>query len=254
MVKAILCFITKIMEEVVVLIPFKNSIPERLRNILFVINYYTKFIPTAKIIVIEQNTTTNFNSIIYKHIKSILTEDLFCKGFLLNEGYNQVPAKYYILADADTIPDMNLIINFSNLYPLLENTFIVTFNIVYYLREKSTEMFIKENDVNVDTTIFEYERDEYRASGGVGLISGHNFYKNNGFDKKFVGWGGEDDNFYNRIYVSGIIKVERLPYKLIHLWHPSQVWHKYTEDQMIEKRNNIPDLKLVNHEICNYST
>jgi GT2 family glycosyltransferase len=49
------------------------------------------------------------------------------------------------------------------------------------------------------------------------------FYRVNGFDEDFVGWGHEDADFVSRLINSGIFRKEgRFAAPVLHLWHPAQ--------------------------------
>jgi glycosyltransferase involved in cell wall biosynthesis len=49
------------------------------------------------------------------------------------------------------------------------------------------------------------------------------FYRVNGFDEDFVGWGHEDADFVSRLINSGIFRKEgRFAAPVMHLWHPAQ--------------------------------
>ncbi|KAK5620673.1 Beta-1,4-galactosyltransferase 1 [Crenichthys baileyi] len=51
---------------------------------------------------------------------------------------------------------------------------------------------------------FDYILSSKTAFGGVSLLSKEQFLKVNGFSNTFWGWGGEDDDLYNRIIFRGM--------------------------------------------------
>ncbi|XP_035980914.1 beta-1,4-galactosyltransferase 1-like [Fundulus heteroclitus] len=51
---------------------------------------------------------------------------------------------------------------------------------------------------------FNYKLSSKTAFGGVSLLSKEQFLKVNGFSNTFWGWGGEDDDLYNRIILRGM--------------------------------------------------
>jgi hypothetical protein len=234
------------MNDVAILIPFKNINTHRLSNLFYVIEYYSFYMPEAKILVIEQNTNTDFSNLKVQHHLSTLKETLFCRGFLFNEGYNLLPSKYYIMADGDCLPDPELLQGFSKLHPKLEDTYIVPHSLVKYLSPESTAEVLKNRLLtgfdSLETT------GHHRTVGGVTIIKGENLYKMEGYGHNFVGWGGEDDDLYNRCYASGLVKVERLPNSMYHLWHPSSVFHGHPIEEMLIKIKNMPPKILTKHE------
>ncbi|KAJ8727820.1 hypothetical protein PYW08_016205 [Mythimna loreyi] len=59
-------------------------------------------------------------------------------------------------------------------------------------------------------------------TGGVLAIKSEDFVAINGFSNKFVGWGGEDDNFFFRLKMHKI-KIVRFPH---HMSRYTMLWHK----------------------------
>ncbi|HSH13683.1 MAG TPA: galactosyltransferase-related protein, partial [Desulfurivibrionaceae bacterium] len=49
------------------------------------------------------------------------------------------------------------------------------------------------------------------------------FFRVNGFDENFVGWGHEDAEFVGRLINSGVFRKEgRFALPVLHLWHQNQ--------------------------------
>ena len=58
------------------------------------------------------------------------------------------------------------------------------------------------------------------------------YLKVNGYDENYNGWGEEDDDFGNRLYVAGIKGKElKTPNMQIHLWHYSDPTKKYSMNE-----------------------
>jgi len=51
---------------------------------------------------------------------------------------------------------------------------------------------------------FNYKLPYCSLFGGAVALTGKQFIKINGFPNRFFGWGGEDDDFYNRVTSSGL--------------------------------------------------
>lgn len=209
-------------EKIDVIIPFKNGSVTRLRNLLFVARYYRRHLPNAQITIVEQNTHTRMEeleALIDNHLFLNLKEQLFCRSLTFNRGYNITDREYIILADADCVPDVNLLRNIHEYFDALQTKYLVMHENVYYLENDMTEAFVLEDRVNDRTTNNFDGIYNVRTVGGCGIISRKNYFLNKGFDEKYVGWGGEDDDFYNRWYVRAYDSVGRVKYDLIHLWH-----------------------------------
>lgn len=205
-----------------IIIPFKNNDKLRERNLQFILNYYKKYLPDSEIIVVEQNTSTDFlltSDKVEKYLKVKTKDDFFAKAFLLNSGYNISRTDYIIIADVDCVIDKNILENVNDYYEYFDYHFILPYsNQVYYLSEKETNYFIETDDCNVSQNENRNVDGIKTASGGIGIISSSNFYKVGGFDERFKGWGAEDDAFYNKCSLMGV-PPHRLPYDLLHLYH-----------------------------------
>lgn len=71
------------------------------------------------------------------------------------------------------------------------------------------------------------ERVRQNWEGGTIAVRREAFFRLGGYDEAFVGWGGEDNEFFNRC--SGIKHLTYGFVPFVHLWHPSQV-DKHTRD------------------------
>lgn len=64
--------------------------------------------------------------------------------------------------------------------------------------------------------------------GGTVALRRETFFKLGGFDERFVNWGGEDNEFYDRCRTQRTCYSGVLPF--VHLWHPEQPF-KYAADR-----------------------
>lgn len=87
-----------------------------------------------------------------------------------------------------------------------------------YLDQKSTEEIMDSGRV---TPRAEVERvtQNLNAGGSLG-VDRETYFEMGGFDEDFVGWGGEDNEFWERAETRRCWTFAYLP--LIHLWHPRQ--------------------------------
>ncbi len=58
-------------------------------------------------------------------------------------------------------------------------------------------------------------------AGGSFAITGKAYFEIGGFDESFVGWGGEDNEFWERAQTLKLWPYGYLP--LVHLWHEAQL-------------------------------
>ncbi|MGL5053559.1 MAG: glycosyltransferase [Cetobacterium sp.] len=185
-----------------------------------------------------------FPELEYK-VKHAYQED---KGFRLaasrNNGARLSEGDYFVFMDQDIIFGENLLEEIENqakkntflkmraIYinkktkELIEDKFQKKENYKSILSELKTED-LKENDKN-------YKKDRLyvclyklglrkRAAKIVGLGFGlfkEDYYKINGFDEIYEGWGYEDDDFGNRLTFSGIFGIPlKTNYPMIHMYH-----------------------------------
>ncbi|NTV14349.1 MAG: glycosyltransferase [Desulfobulbaceae bacterium] len=81
------------------------------------------------------------------------------------------------------------------------------------------------------------------------------FYRVNGFDENFVGWGHEDAEFVGRLINSGVFRKEgRFAAPVLHLWHHNQ--HRGREAGNLRRLHEHLEKKLTRAEagVDRYST
>jgi predicted glycosyltransferase involved in capsule biosynthesis len=85
---------------------------------------------------------------------------------------------------------------------------------------------LNQTDTNKTTTAKKLpnnavpERVRQNWQGGTLAIKKNAFFRIGGYDERFVGWGGEDNEFYDRCTTLNGWRYGYLPF--IHLWHESQ--------------------------------
>ena len=175
------------------------------------------------IIIPYRNRERNLNSLI-KHLKwflpkqeinnfhifvAIQDDELpFNKGLLFNTVFKQINESfdYFIFHDVDLIP--------------LESDY----KYVNYPTHLSSEV-----------EQFDYKNPYDGLFGGVSAFNKEDFIKINGYSNMFKGWGGEDDDLFNRILIKGLIPHRKSPGRFLSLWHE--------KDPKSEIGNNVETLK-----------
>jgi GT2 family glycosyltransferase len=77
--------------------------------------------------------------------------------------------------------------------------------------------------------------------GGSIAVTREAFFALGGFDETFVGWGGEDNEFWERAQTRRVWPYAYLP--LLHLWHPPQpekMNHARVTAALYEQRSGLP--------------
>lgn len=89
---------------------------------------------------------------------------------------------------------------------------------IFYLSKEATDKVISngklEKTLRINTIMQNAE-----GGGSIGA-SKQAYYRIGGFDERFVGWGAEDNEFWERALTQNVWEYGYLP--LIHLWHGAQ--------------------------------
>lgn len=137
----------------------------------------------------------------------------FNRGKLFNVGYHEVTmrslAGCFIFHDVDLIPE-----NVNNIYGCTS-----------YPRHMSTSI-----------NVFNYKLPYRTIFGGAIAMTRKQFHDINGFSNVFYGWGGEDDDMFNRVYYAGLRVCRYQPYvsRYIMLTHDKELPN---EDRMNHLRS-----------------
>ena len=145
---------------------FKNIRAKQLQKFLHYMPQYLEHLGKNyhfKIFVIEQVT----------EVKNGKYGERFNRGALLNIGFIEAKKqgfKYFIFHDVDLIPDKKLL-NFYGAYP--------------------------SDPIHIASVNLKYQFEGY--FGGVNSFNIKDFERINGYPNNYWGWGGEDDELYDRV-------------------------------------------------------
>ena len=149
--------------RVAIIIPYRNR-DKQLRTFLYNIHpILLRQELDYGIYVVEQDGTSNFN-----------------RAMLMNIGYTEAikihDYQCFIFHDVDLVPE-----NDKNIYSCSKQP--------------------RHMSAAIDK--FKYKLPYTGIFGGVSALSKEQFQKVNGFSNRYFGWGGEDDDMWNRIHQSG---------------------------------------------------
>jgi len=89
---------------------------------------------------------------------------------------------------------------------------------IFYLNETSTQTVVSEGDIPENVHCEQVI--ENACGGGSLAISKEVYWEIGGMDEEFIGWGGEDTEFWDRCLTRKVWGYAMLP--IVHLWHASQ--------------------------------
>jgi hypothetical protein len=177
---------------------------------------------TVECIVVEQSHTPEIRErlptwVRYVHSQTPSANYLYNRSWTLNEGVRQARGRLVILHDNDMLVPADYAAEFRH---VADQGFDVINlkRFIAYLNEPSTR------------NLFEYKRLNGRqcseaiiqnlcAGGSLGVLKTA-YFAIGGMDEEFVGWGGEDTEFWDRCQTLRVANHAYLP--IVHLWHASQ--------------------------------
>ena len=115
---------------------------------------------------------------------------------------------------------------------------------VFYLNKEHSERIMTSRGILLDTAPDSVVQN-LEAGGSFGITRGA-YLGIGGFDESFVGWGGEDNEFWERAQTRKVWPYGYLP--ILHLWHEAQP-EKFQQErrtaELFELRSSIPAEKRI---------
>jgi len=156
----------------------------------------------------------------YLHLPSAGADRMFSRASAFNAGAAVAGGKLLVLHDNDLLVSSGYAAEAARLaaagYEVVNHK-----RFIFYLSEQATAACVAggENPPRVDDMV--PERVLENATGGGSLaIAREAFDAIGGMDESFVGWGGEDVEFWQRARTRRVWNFGFLP--LVHLWHSAQ--------------------------------
>lgn len=204
-------------------------------------------------IVVEQDVTPLIRDILPKWVTYVFSpthnnETKYSRSRAFNLGAKHTSSECLIFHDNDLVVPTNYA---SETYKYYQQgfEFINLKRFIFYLTKTASNELIRGREVSAN---FELDSIMQNAEGGGSIGASKQAYTDIGeFDERFIGWGGEDNEFWERATTKNCWEFGYLP--LIHLWHEAQpgkanyqtsdtkeLYHKLAEEDP-EKR--ITELK-----------
>lgn len=173
-------------------------------------------------IVVEQDTQSLLTGKLPGWVRLIHTPppaaDMpYCRSWTFNVGARQARGELLVLHDDDIL----LPVDYAKLHwARIEQGYEVVNlkRFIFFLDEKSSCSLFSKNEA---ASGFTPESIMQNAEGGGSVAITREAYERiGGMDESFIGWGGEDNEFWERAQTCKVWPYGCLP--LVHLWHPSQ--------------------------------
>lgn len=200
-------------------------------------------------IVIEQDTTQRIKDqlpawVRYVHIIPQSEAMPYSRSWAFNIGACQAKSRCLIFHDNDLlVPNCYASEMVARLRRGFE--FINLKRFVFYLDEGTTRSVLNHQDATPHIC-FESITQNLQGGGSIGA-SKDSFFDIGGFDERFVGWGGEDSEFWERAQTKPCWQKAYLP--LLHLWHLPQTEKQNFDQskgrQLYEKLTSTPELDRI---------
>ncbi len=172
-------------------------------------------------VLVEQSSEPEIRDRVPSWVRTIHTpvpDDLpYCRSWALNVGARMARGRLLVLHDGD------MLVPRAYARELLElkgrgYEVINLKRFIFYLDEESTERAFRIGEVDPSSDV---EKVIQNAEGGGSVaVDRHAFFELGGFDESFIGWGGEDNEFWERAQIRSVWPFGYLP--IVHLWHPPQ--------------------------------
>jgi len=153
----------------------------------------------------------------YCHVPLPTKEMAYSRAWAFNVGARAAQGDFFIFHDDDlVIPSVYA----REMYKYHCQGFEVVNlkRFIFYLDHESSKKVCQHERIDFSPKIQTIMQNA-EAGGSVG-ISRKAFFEIGGFDERFVGWGGEDNEFWERALTRKVYPFGFLP--IIHLWHQPQ--------------------------------
>jgi hypothetical protein len=178
--------------------------------------------PRCECIVVEQSMDAEVRPLLpawvrYVHTPLPKPDMPYCRSWALNVGARVAEGKVLVLHDNDMLVPEGCAAELWN--RCTEGYEVINLKrFIFYLTERHSHDVASGLRLGIVQTP-EVIMQNAEAGGSIALTR-EAFFAIGGYDESFVGWGGEDNEFWERAQTRRVWPYGYLP--LVHLWHPAQ--------------------------------
>jgi predicted glycosyltransferase involved in capsule biosynthesis len=214
-------------QQLSIIIPFRGIDEYRIANLQATLCYLSDCFPNAKIRIVEQDIHSKVKKVVeQKGVEHSLIVDAgpFNKSKLINVGVSYAQTECILVSDADLlISRAGLEKSLAALATQLD--FVRPYHRLIDLDKVQTAEYLAEENLpdgpkHGEAMDRSHLGEQLCIAGGAFMVRKTLFERVEGFDERFLGWGGEDDDFSLRVQLASS-KIAVLKDGLgWHLWHP----------------------------------
>lgn len=199
-------------------------------------------------IVVEQSATPEIQSelpgwVRYVHTPVPYSDMPYCRSWAFNVGAQIARGTLLVLHDNDIFVPQDYATQLMARYE--EGYEVINLKrFIFYLTEAHTGRILSTGQLRLDEPPEAVMQNA--LAGGSLAIARPVYFAIGGFDEAFIGWGGEDNEFWERALTRNVWPYGYLP--LVHLWHAAQTekLHQSRETaKLYETRSAIPALQRI---------
>jgi Glycosyltransferase like family 2 len=213
---------------------------------------------TTECIIVEQSLQPEIQKYLPSWVRYIHTplpdrRMLYSRSWSFNVGARMAHGKVLIFHDND----MLIPADYGSEMMVRMGDYCEVVNLkrfIFYLTQRHTSRIFNMQSLVLDEPAESVIQN--LKGGGSFAIKKETYLQLGGFDEEFVGWGGEDVEFWHRASTRNMDGFASMP--IIHLWHSPQTGKREVRGmgrstvELTERRNSIPPEDRI-QELCNRS-
>jgi hypothetical protein len=190
-------------------------------------------------IVVEQDVQPHVASLLpawvrYVHAVPPSADMPYCRSWGFNVGCRQAAGDIFVLHDNDILVPADYAIRSPD--QVAQGWDVVNLKrFIFFLSEEHTREHLAGRaplESRAPSSIME------NAEGGGSIaITRRAFDAIGGMDESFVGWGGEDNEFWERALTQRVWHYGSLPF--VHLWHPAQTGKHHGHNPTLQRHREL---------------